>query len=256
MKVRVSKKLKGELYIDAIGFSLKAGQVIELTQDQEKSQNIITSINKGFLVDVRKDEAKDKEQIAEIKEPKRKVKLTELNKIEETEETKNAEEVEEIEIKEQPTDMAAFNMETQELLDKEKSTKTAMDRIGSMEMEPVQSGDVDFTDSTVEPEQEVKEPKKTKKAKKAKKAKKTKKTRKKTTKKKSAAKVRQKLKEAAKKISETKSIKPVGNKKEEPVADLVYDNSDTSDISFVDQEQEQERLNKRQELFQNENDLF
>jgi len=258
MKVKVSTKLRGELSIDAIGFPIKAGQIIELSPEQENSPNVLTAILKGLLSDVDavveakivKEEPLDKNVV-------KKMKLTDFNKQKEQEKLDDLEEEKkiqkEIDATATPTEMSAFDMEKRTLLNKEESTKAAMDRINSSKIESLQVGKhIDFSDESTEPDINPLKPEKPVKT--AKKAKKTaKKTTKKTTKKKTTAKnIGNKLKKAAKEMS----IKPVGTVKPEATADmLVYDNSgeeidfvgrSSEDISFVDQEQEQEALAKRQ----------
>ena len=279
MKVRVSRKLRGELSIDAIGFPVKAGQVIELSPEQETDINVSTAILKGLIVDVNAvKEIKEVKEESIKKEVTKKMTLTELNKANQKDDLeenkihqaeKAIEEVqEEIDATASSTNMSSFDMEKKTLLDKDDSTKAAMDRIGSVEIEGLQVGtNIDFSDEGAEIEidplektesvdifkTETKNKKTTKKA--AKKT--TKKTAKKTTKKAAAAKKAQKkFKEAAKKIS--KSIKPVGNQREEKTTDmLILDNSgEGDDIGFVDQEQEQALIAKRPELNQNEENLF
>lgn len=258
MKVKVSTKLRGELSIDAIGFPIKAGQIIELSPEQENSPNVLTAILKGLLSDVDavveakivKEEPLDKNVV-------KKMKLTDFNKQKEQEKLDDLEEEKkiqkEIDATATPTEMSAFDMEKRTLLNKEESTKAAMDRINSSKIESLQVGKhIDFSDESTEPDINPLKPEKPVKT--AKKAKKTaKKTTKKTTKKKTTAKnIGNQLKKAAKEMS----IKPVGTVKPEATADmLVYDNSgeeidfvgrSSEDISFVDQEQEQEALAKRQ----------
>jgi len=260
MKVKVSTKLRGELSIDAIGFPIKAGQIIELSPEQENSPNVLTAILKGLLSDVDavveakivKEEPLDKNVV-------KKMKLTDFNKQKEQEKLDDLEEEKkiqkEIDATATPTEMSAFDMEKRTLLNKEESTKAAMDRINSSKIESLQVGKhIDFSDESTEPDINPLKPEKPVKT--AKKAKKTskKKTAKKTTKKKTTAKnIGNKLKKAAEEMS---SIKPVGTVRPEATADmLVYDNSgedidfvgrSSEDISFVDQEQEQEALAKRQ----------
>ena len=258
MKVKVSTKLRGELSIDAIGFPIKAGQIIELSPEQENSPNVLTAILKGLLSDVDavveakivKEEPLDKNVV-------KKMKLTDFNKQKEQEKLDDLEEEKkiqkEIDATATPTEMSAFDMEKRTLLNKEESTKAAMDRINSSKIESLQVGKhIDFSDESTETDINPLKPEKPVKT--AKKAKKTaKKTTKKTTKKKTTAKnIGNQLKKAAKEMS----IKPVGTVKPEATADmLVYDNSgeeidfvgrSSEDISFVDQEQEQEALAKRQ----------
>jgi len=279
MKVRVSRKLRGELSIDAIGFPVKAGQVIELSPEQETDINISTAILKGLIEDV--DAVKEVKEVKEEsieKEVTKKMTLTELNKVSEKDDLEEEDKVhqtkkatekvqEEIDATASSTNMSAFDMEKKTLLDKNDSTKAAMDRIGGIEIEGLQVGsNIDFSDEGAEIEIDpLAKPEsvdifKTETKKTAKKTTKkaAKKTTKKTTKKAAAAKKAQKkLKEAAKKISES-SIKPVGNQREEKTTEmLIFDNSgEGDDIGFVDQEQEKELLAKRPELNQNEEDLF
>jgi hypothetical protein len=269
MKVRVSKRLRGELSIDAIGFPVKAGQVIDLSPEQESNINVSTAIIKGLLEDVDAVKKIVKEEEPIKKEDTKKMTLTELNKASQKD---DLEEIQaEVDATATSTNMSAFDMEKQTLLDKDDSTKAAMDRIGGVEIESLQVGtNIDFSDESgveidplAKPETEVdifktetkqKAKKTTKKAAKKTTKKKTRKTAKKKT---TAKNVQKKLKEAAKKVSES-SIKPVGTQREEKTTDmLIFDNSgEGDDIGFVDQEQEKALLAKRPELSQNEEDLF
>jgi hypothetical protein len=286
MKVRVSRKLRGELSIDAIGFPVKAGQVIELSPEQETDINVSTAILKGLIVDVNAvKEIKEVKEESMKKKVTKKMTLTELNKASQKDDLEEEDKIHqakkaieelqaEIDATATPTKMSAFDMEKQTMLNKDESTKAAMDRIGGIEIESLQVGtNIDFSDEGVEieidplakpePKEESVDIFKTETKKTAKKTtKKARKTTKKTTKKASkktaaAKKAQKKLKEAAKKISES-SIKPVGNQREEKTTDmLAYDNSgEGDDIGFVDQEQEKALLAKRPELNQNKEDLF
>jgi len=287
MKVRVSRKLRGELSIDAIGYPVKAGQVIELSPEQEKSPNVLTSILRGLLVDVDAVKEVIKEEPVK-KEETTKMTLTELNKVYQKDEVKEdkvyqekkaTEKIqEEIEASATSTNMSAFDMEKKTLLDKDDSTVAALARVNSVEIDALQVGtNIDFSDESTEIEIDPLAKKETKTvtfdifetenakkkpvkkaAKKTAKKKTTKKAAKKnskTTKKNAATKnAQKKLKEAAKKMTES-SIKPVGTQKKEKTTDmLVFD--DSENIGFVDQEQETELLAKRPELKNNENDLF
>jgi len=276
MKVRVSKKLRGELSIDAIGYPVKAGQVIELSPEQEAAPNILTSILRGLLVDV--DAVKEvvvKEDV-KVEETTKKMTLTELNKVHQKDDSEEEDKVcqeekeakkiqDEVDASATSTEMSAFDMEKKTLLGKEDSTKAALDRSGGVEIESLQVGEnIDFSDESestpdidplakpetkvdiFEDEIEKKPPKK--KAKKAKKStkKKSKKAKKKTT----TKNVQKKLKEAADKISES-AIKPVGKHREEKTTDMLTEDN----IGFVDREQEKELLAKRPEL-NNEDDTL
>ena len=264
MKVKVSKKLRGELSIDAIGFPLKAGQVIELDSEQEKSPNVLTSIMKGLLIDVNAVKENVVEEVEETvkEETTKKMTLTELNKANETDDLeeenkiheakKETEKIQkEIEDTAPQTDMRAFDMEKRTMLNKEESTKVAMDRVGGIEMDDFQvSQNIDFSDESEPDEINPLEDTKKQIVKKAAKKKTRKKSAKKTTKK-----AQDKLKAAAKKMSET-GIKPVGKRREESTTDMLVLDSSGEDISFVDQEQEQKLIESRTKLTDNENDIF
>ncbi|MBT6051672.1 MAG: hypothetical protein HOG49_33125, partial [Candidatus Scalindua sp.] len=162
MKVRVSRKLRGELSIDAIGFPVKAGQVIELSPEQETDINVSTAILKGLIEDVDAvKEVKVKEEPMK-KEITKKMTLTELNKASQKDDLEEEDKVHqakkaieelqaEIDATASSTNMSAFDMEKKTLLDKDDSTKAAMDRIGGIEIESLQVGtNIDFSDEGVE----------------------------------------------------------------------------------------------------------
>jgi len=219
MKIIVSEKLKGEIVLPTVGYALNPGQMVNIPNDKADATDIVIAIQRGFIEkieDILEDkfeEKKEDNEDNEVEEEEKVVEKLDLTK------------PEEVDTEGKESNMMSYNLETKEMLDKNNSRTTAMDRISSKDAEPVQTGDVDFSEEE-NPKPKTK-PKAKKKSKKASKKRKTVKN------------VKKKLKEAAAEVS--KSIKPVGEVKEEPKPnDLVFDNS--KDIGFVDQEQDKKRI--------------
>ena len=228
MKFKVSNKIRGTIVLPTVGYALKPGQMISIAEDQSQATDILIAISRGFI-----EEYDDTLKIEDVKqEPQEqddgKLDLTKPKeaKLEFEEETQK-----EIEIEKKESNMMSYDLETKTILNKDDSRRTAMDRISSVDAEPVQSGaEINFEDEKTE---------KPKPRKMAAKKKAKKKTSKKTKKAKSTKSIKQQIDKVAAEVKKT--IKPVGKVKE-PQADnlLIYDNSE--EISFVNEEQEQKRI--------------
>ncbi len=161
-KVRVSRKLRGELAIPIIKRgTLLPGRLIDLDEEQYNSWIIKSAIAKGFLVDesvlpktkknfatTKKQKTKKPEEITEIeatkeeiemstKEPVRKIKTKKMSKIERTI----------AEARKELANMVAWDAEGQKGLDPEQSKQLALEQINSSKAEvQVQTRQIDFSD--------------------------------------------------------------------------------------------------------------
>ena len=242
MRFKVSNKIRGTIVLPTIGYALKPGQMISVVGDQAEATDILTAVSRGFLEEY--DDSLNVDDIIAQEEPavedNERLDLTKSQEIK-LKFIEEEELPEEVDIEGKESNMMSYDMETQKVLDKDNSRKTALDRIGSEDAEPVQIGPIiDFDDDKPEEETEepvVEEPKKIDLFKLAKKTKKKSKKSKKTKKS-----VKDKIDEVAAEVK--KSIKPVGTKKEEPKTDnnLIYDNSE--EVIFVDEEQTKEKIQK------------
>lgn len=240
---KVSSKLRGELSLSCVPYTLKAGQTISISDEQCLSQEIRVALGQNIISPVtRKEDTQDEMENVLAKEVNHKLKLKEI-----------------IESAKQESTMFSYDMEKQELLDKSSSQKVVFDRQKIKQQEQIQTGDIDFIDSGEQKEGDPKD-KKTKKKATRKAAKKTsKKTRKKVTKKsskKTAKKVAKRLEDMAEELkaeSKKKSIQPVGEKRETEDLDAIdfITGPQDDNINFVDQEQERQRISKRKQISQN-----
>lgn len=225
-KMKVSDKLMGELHLPNMMYPLVPSQTITLEDDAFNSADIQLAIANGFLVCEDKQTTKtvtktptckkNKENvIQDIKQPKQTIP-------EENEEPK--------------TCMGAWDPHKKTILDKDQSSKQTMQDLNATQA-GVQVGNIDFSDKP--DAQTIKQV--TKKTR-------VKKTTRKTSKNKALA---QAAKDVAKVVAnERKNIKPVGTKKvasSDLGEDFVYAN-ETNDVSFVDQEQERERIAQNPKL--------
>ncbi len=225
VKVRVSPSLRGELLLPCFNSSFKPNQLLTLSDVDYKSIGVQIALKKGFLV---------KEETGN--ETKEKVDNKPEVVIEQTVETVS--QVKTVAAEDDPTNMSTWDASKQELLDKEESTKTSMEQRQSIDI-PVQTGNIDLFDDK-KPKKAKAARKKPKKSARKKKVTKTKKS----NKKKKLQKIVQELADTVK--EQKKSIEPVGVRKEEPVAGqdgAMYAN-ESNDLSFVDQEQEIDRIER------------
>jgi len=215
-KYMVNKGLKGILILDAVKLDLNPGQVFNLTEDQLKDNQVKISIRQGYISLV---ESVEKEKIVVDK------KLTSV-KIAKKVEIK-PEEVEEVEEK---TNMSSWDAYNGKLADKEASAKLVSEQMKSNKQKKVQKGDVDFKKGEIVKKKRVRKSKKNAKE----------------------VKKETKLNKSSKK---SKINRIFDEAVEEVDVAFVDSNKKVEELSFVDQEQEAERLKRHPILSKKNKDI-
>jgi hypothetical protein len=235
--VQVPANFRGELLLPGWRVSLKANQTLTLSDDDFDSKNVQLAISKGFLVE---------------KNAEKKAKKKTKSKPTIDTEAKVESEAEAEALSEPKTNMATWDAEDRSLLNKDDSARETMKQMKGTEME-LQVGEIDFDkDKSTAKKNTKTTKKKTKTTKKAKKKKTTKKN-KSSNRKKSLSKAAKGVKNIASSVKkESKSLKPVG-KKRSPASTNMPLPHEEEEMSFVDQEQERERLAKHPVLSKRRN---
>lgn len=209
----VNKKLNGILVFDVVGVDLVAGQVFNFSDEHLNNFKVKIAIKQGYLVPVETDI-----KINVVDKPLEKVEIS--NMLEDKEDLNN---------NEKKTKMASWDAYKGKLLDKNESVKLVSEQMKSSQVDEVKvskdSSEIDFT----------KDEEKTEKKKRGRKAKKQ-----------AEVKAEEVITEIKLPEKSNKSrIKRLIDKAVEDVDAAFVDSSNrVEDISFVDQEQEADRIKK------------
>lgn len=223
-KYMVNNGLKGILILDAVKLDLNPGQVFNLTEDQLEDQQVKISIRQGYIMPIETvDDKKIEKPVEVFKKSENKVKEIE-DKIEEVSDEKK-------------TNMSSWDAYGGKLADKEESIRLVSEQMKSGKQKEIQKGDIDF-----EKEEEIVVKKKGRKSKK------------KNSEDSNIDK--EKLVNKSSKNSNKSKIKRLFDDAVEEVDSAFVDsNKKVEELSFVDQEQEEERLSKHPILSKKDKDV-
>lgn len=215
VQFRVSRELRGEIAFSFLKYTLKAGQILSLSDDVAASHEIQIALSKKMISPFTKSEDTAEKVVIPVE------KIHKSN-IRET----LIEEIPDEVVTERKTTMLAYDMETGEMMGKSKSQKMALERMNIEDKTEVLSGDkIDFD---APPKKKTRKQNKTGESATPKKEKKS-----------GIKPVGVKRDEAA--IEDT--------------SDFLIDGPGFNDIDFVDEEQTRERANNRPILKDNNNEV-